>query len=150
MFVKNARNANEDAEIKKRDGVIATGQLEYLDIRVRDDTGEIGCRIGRRDYLRIGKELLERVPVGAHLLLHAVFWNGYRYAFIQNWIWLNEIENDLLQTYQAIPWNRDYKRRNKKAQGTLTFDEPKKPASNNTRHLDSIMSSFFNNTTRNQ
>lgn len=82
---KNARNANEDAEIKKRGGKVETGQLEYLDIRLRDDSGMIGARVGRKDYLAIGIELLEKVPVGAHLLVRAKFWNGIRYAFIQKW-----------------------------------------------------------------
>lgn len=85
LLHKNPRNANEDAEIKKRGGKIETGQLEYLDVRLRDDTGMIGGRIGRKDYLRIGIELAERVPVGAHLLVRAKFWNGIRYAFITKW-----------------------------------------------------------------
>lgn len=82
---KNARNANEDAEIKKRGGKIEVGQLEYLDLRLRDDTGVIGARIGRKEYLAIGVTLLENVPIGAHLLVRARFWNGIRYAFIQKW-----------------------------------------------------------------
>ena len=91
---KNPRNANEDAEIKKRGGKIETGQLEYLDLRLRDDSGMIGGRIGRKDYLRIGVEIAERVPVGAHLLIRAKFWNGIRYAFITKWKWINKGEKE--------------------------------------------------------
>lgn len=90
LLHKNPRNANEDAEIKKRGGKIETGQLEYLDVRLRDDTGMIGGRIGRKDYLQIGVELAERVPVGANLLIRAKFWNGIRYAFITKWKWLDK------------------------------------------------------------
>jgi DNA polymerase III alpha subunit len=79
---KNPRNANEENEIKKRDGKIETGQLEYLDIRLRDDTGIIGGRIGRKDYFRIGIDIVENVPVGSHLMVRARFWNGIRYLFI--------------------------------------------------------------------
>ncbi len=85
MIAKSPRNANEEANIKKRDGVIATGQLEYLDVRLRDDTGTIGGRIGVRDYLQIGVELAESVPTGAVLLIRARFWNGITYAFISKW-----------------------------------------------------------------
>jgi DNA polymerase III alpha subunit len=87
---KNARNTNEDAEIKKRGGKVETGQLEYLDIRLRDDSGIIGARIGRKEYLAIGVPMLETVPVGAHVLVRAKFWNGIRYAFIQKWKRLDE------------------------------------------------------------
>ena len=85
LIHKNPRNANEDSNVKKRGGKLETGQLEFLDIRLRDDTGTIGGRIGRREFLRIGRELLEQVPLGAHLLVRAKFFNGIRYLFIQKW-----------------------------------------------------------------
>lgn len=85
MIHKSPRNANEEANIKKREGKIETGQLEYLDLRLRDDTGTIGARIGRKDYLRMGVELAESVPVGAHLLVRAKFWNSITYAFVSKW-----------------------------------------------------------------
>ena len=88
---KNSRNANEEAEIKKRGGKIEKRNLEYLDLRFRDDSGTIGGRIGRKDYKRIGIDLLENVPVGAHLMVRAKFWNGIRYTFIQKW---KRIDND--------------------------------------------------------
>lgn len=90
LIHKNARNANEENEIKKRGGKIETGQLEYLDLRIRDDTGMIGGRIGRKDYLHIGIPLLQNVPLGAHLLIRARFYNGIRYAFITKWKRLDE------------------------------------------------------------
>lgn len=82
LILKNAKNANEEVQLKKRGGRLEKGQLEYVDVRLRDDTGQIGGRIGRFDYVRIGKDLLENVPVGAHLLIRAKFWNGIRYSFI--------------------------------------------------------------------
>jgi hypothetical protein len=85
LIHKNPRNANEENEIKKRGGKIETGQLEYLDVRLRDDTGVIGGRIGRKEYLRIGVELVENVPVGSHLMVRAKFWNGIRYLFVQKY-----------------------------------------------------------------
>ena len=85
LIYKNPRSANEEVNVKKRNGVLATGELEYLDIRVRDDTGMIGGRISTRDYRAIGVELAETIPLGTPLLLRARFYLGYRYIFIQQW-----------------------------------------------------------------
>lgn len=90
LIYKNPRNANEEVNVKKRGGKMETGPLEFLDVRLRDDTSTIGGRVGRFDYASIGKELMERVPLGAHLLIRAKFFNDIRYAFITKWKWLNE------------------------------------------------------------
>lgn len=82
---KNPRNMNEEVNIKKRGGVLETDNLEFLDVRLRDDTSIIGGRISRWDYQSIGKDLLEKIPLGAHLLIRAKFYNGIRYAFISKW-----------------------------------------------------------------
>lgn len=85
LIHKNARNANEDANVKKRNGKIETGPLDFVDVRLRDDTATIGGRIGRFDFQRIGKTLLEELPLGTHLLVRAAFYNGMRYAFIKKY-----------------------------------------------------------------
>lgn len=85
LIYKNARNSNEEVNVKKRGGKLETGPLEFIDVRLRDDTGTIGGRIGRFDFERIGRELLESVPVGAHLMIRAEFYNDIRYAFIKKW-----------------------------------------------------------------
>lgn len=85
LIHKNLRNQNEEILIKKRGGKIEKDPLEFLDVRLRDDTGMIGGRIGRWDFKKIGRELLESVPVGAHLMVRAKFFNGIRYAFITKW-----------------------------------------------------------------
>lgn len=85
LIYKNARDINEEVNIKKRGGKIEDGPRDFLDLRLRDDTGTIGGRIGRKEYEAIGKELLENVPVGAILLVRAKQWNGIKYAFIQKW-----------------------------------------------------------------
>lgn len=85
LITKNARNANEDINVKKRNGKLLTGPLEFLDIRVRDDTGTIGARVDRFKYMAIGKKLLESVPIGSHLMIRARMGNGIRFAFITNW-----------------------------------------------------------------
>lgn len=85
IIYKNQRNANEKVNVKKRDGKMLTGPLEYLDIRLRDDHGVIGGRVGRYDFERIGRELLERVPMGAHIMIRAKFFNDIPWAFITRW-----------------------------------------------------------------
>lgn len=89
LIYKNPRNANEEVNVKKRGGKMETGPLEFLDVRLRDDTGTIGGRIGRFDFERIGRDMLENVPVGAHLMIRAKFFNGIRYAFISKWKVIN-------------------------------------------------------------
>lgn len=85
LVYKNARNANEEVNVKKRGGKMERGPLEFIDVRLRDDTGTIGGRVGRFDFQRIGRELLESVPVGSHLMIRAKFFNNIRYAFITKW-----------------------------------------------------------------
>jgi DNA polymerase III alpha subunit len=85
IVYKNSRNANEEVNVKKRKGKLEKGQLEFLDLRLRDDTATIGARINRFDYLRIGKEILETIPEGAHLLIRAKFVKGIPFGFIQKW-----------------------------------------------------------------
>lgn len=85
IVYKNARNANEEVNVKKRNGKKETGPLEFLDLRLRDDTGTVGVRIGRFDFQRMGKEVLEKVPIGAHIMVRARFPPGIRFGFIQKW-----------------------------------------------------------------
>lgn len=85
LISKNPRSQNEDVLVKKRGGKIEKEQLEFLDLRFKDDTGVIGGRIGRKDYQAIGKDLLENIPVGAHLLVRASFYNDIRYLFVKKW-----------------------------------------------------------------
>lgn len=85
LIYKNARNANEEVNVKRRGGKMEKGPLEFIDVRLRDDTGTIGGRIGRWDFEAIGRELLERVPEGAHLMIRAEFYNNIRYAFIKKY-----------------------------------------------------------------
>lgn len=85
LIHKNMRNQNEEILVKKRGGKVEKRALEFCDMRLRDDSGTIGGRIGRWDFDRIGRELMDSVPVGAHLLIRAKFFNGIRYAFVTKW-----------------------------------------------------------------
>ena len=85
LIHKNPRDANEEINVKKRGGKLVTGATEFLDVRLRDDTSSIGGRISRFDFSRIGRELAENVPIGAHIMVRAKFFNNLRYAFITKW-----------------------------------------------------------------
>jgi len=85
LVYKNPRNANEEVNVKKRDGKLETGPLDFLDIRLRDDTGVIGARFSRWEYERQGKHVAENVREGAHLLVRCKFIKDIRFGFITNY-----------------------------------------------------------------
>lgn len=82
---KNPRDINEEMFVKKRGGKREKAPYAFCDLKFRDDTELIGGRISRWDYEKIGRELMDNVPKGAHLLVRCKFWNGVRYAFVQKW-----------------------------------------------------------------
>lgn len=88
VIYKNSRDANEEVIVKKRGGKLETGQTLFVDMRLRDDTGMIGGRIGRFDWFGFkdgspgGKAFVETVKEGAHLLVRAKFFNNIKYAFV--------------------------------------------------------------------
>lgn len=86
---KNLRDNNEEMFVKKRGGKLAPAPHTFIDMKFRDDTELIGARIKENDFERIGREILEKIPIGAHLLVRAIFWNGMRYAFVKKWKVLN-------------------------------------------------------------
>lgn len=85
LMHKNLRDINEEMFIKKRGGKREGKPFTFCDLKFRDDTELIGGRISRWDYEKIGRELMDNVPKGAHLLVRCKFWNGIRYAFVQKW-----------------------------------------------------------------
>jgi DNA polymerase III alpha subunit len=85
IIYKNPRDINEDVSVKKRGGKVEKGPQMFLDLRVRDDTGEMLVRIHRFDYMNIGVELMDHVPVGAHLLLRARMCAPIKFGIIQKW-----------------------------------------------------------------
>lgn len=90
LIYKSARNANEAVLIKKRNGKILTGPLNYLDIRIRDDTGQILCRIDRFKFNSIGRDLLEKVQLGTHILVRGNMKDNIRFVFITKWKLINK------------------------------------------------------------
>jgi len=84
LIQKNLRDSNEDINIKKRGGTVLTGPVIYLDIRLRDDTGQLLTRISRHDYKRMGEEIQNKIELGTMLMIRARF-IGYKFGFIKKW-----------------------------------------------------------------
>ncbi|MCK5604467.1 DNA polymerase III subunit alpha [Candidatus Pacearchaeota archaeon] len=81
LTYKKTKNENDAARVKKRGGQKWSAPLDYIDVRLRDDTDEIGGRVGRFDFKRLGN-----LPdTGAHLLVRAKFFNDIPWAFITKW-----------------------------------------------------------------
>ena len=96
LIYKNPRDVNDPNNVKKRNGEIITeGCMEYLDMKFQDDTGNMGGRVVRQDYMRMGLPITENVPIGTHLLVRAKFFTRdgefIPWAFIQNWKPLTEV-----------------------------------------------------------
>jgi len=86
---KNLRDALETGNVMKRGGVITDYDRQFrywLNITVRDDTGLAILTVRRKDYERMGKEILESVPIGAVLLVRGrMGGNGIRMLQIEKW-----------------------------------------------------------------
>lgn len=82
LTFKRDRDANEPAQIEKRDGKRATGQTYFIDVRFRDDSGSIGGRVGVKDR---PDDFNAAVNVGNHVLIRAAFYNEFNYAFVKRW-----------------------------------------------------------------
>ena len=68
---KNLRDALETGNVMKRGGVITDYDRQFrywLNITVKDDTGLAILTVRRKDYERMGKEILESVSIGAVIL----------------------------------------------------------------------------------
>ena len=92
LIKKNPHNINEEPIMKKqgRTTKITDGPLEYLDLRLKDDTGTIGGRIQKERYKTLGLPITEKVEVGAEMVVRATFYRDGQgkfipYAFITNW-----------------------------------------------------------------
>ncbi len=86
---KNLRDALETGNVMKRGGVITDYDRQFrywLNITVKDDTGLAILTVRRKDYEKMGKEILESVPVGAVILARGKMGgNGIRMMQIEKW-----------------------------------------------------------------
>jgi hypothetical protein len=86
---KNLRDALETGNVMKRGGVITDYDRQFrywLNVTIKDDTGLAIATVRRKDYEKMGKEILEAVPIGAVLLIRGrMGGNGIRMLQIEKW-----------------------------------------------------------------
>lgn len=65
LMKKNLRDLNEEKYLVRRNGKrVPDGQHNMLLFHIEDDTGTIICCIGAKDFLRIGKKMVEEAAIG--------------------------------------------------------------------------------------
>jgi len=85
LIHKGLRDINEEVLLKRRHGKRMHGPSAMVDMRLEDDTGDVLVRVNRFDYAQIGREIIERVPIGSMLLVRAKFGRGIRFGFVSKW-----------------------------------------------------------------
>lgn len=63
ILEKNLRDMNEYGSVVKRGGRVMKGNTQFLNLLIEDDTGSIICKIERRDYVELGKPLIEGAKI---------------------------------------------------------------------------------------
>jgi DNA-directed DNA polymerase III PolC len=77
---------NEAIRIKKRGGKVMKGQTQFIDLMCVDDSADSPMRFRIRpdNYLKIGKDIAENVPVGAWFMIRAWKIQGIDMMIIKN------------------------------------------------------------------
>ncbi len=81
---RTLKNANDHDKVEKR-GHVIQGQALYLNLKVRDDTGELGITINRDEFLEYGKPLLEEYKVGDWFCFKGRCTKGFRWCHVKRW-----------------------------------------------------------------
>lgn len=86
---------NEPVRIAKRGGKKVEGPTSALNMFVSDDTDELFCKIHRRDYVRIGKEIAERGRQGKviYALKGDVTDGDFRMMWVKEAFFIGEIDD---------------------------------------------------------
>ena len=90
----NRRDQNEAVLIAKR-GYRAKGQTQYLNMWVQDDTGKCFVKVTTRNFLRLGKPIVDRGRAGKSLYaFRGRFWNpgSFRMLMAEQVRFLGDLE----------------------------------------------------------
>ncbi len=88
---KNLRDVNEYESLNKRGGKIITFNPNFLLLDIEDDTGNIKCKINRREYKKWGKPLVEGSKINDWFLWKGrIRDNDWRIVQIERWRALEE------------------------------------------------------------
>lgn len=85
IMAKNLRDLNEAIAVQKRGGRVLEKQTEMLNLDVSDDTGTIKCAIGRFDYQRLGKKIVEEGKIGEWYVWKGFVRKGFLQVQIKQW-----------------------------------------------------------------
>ena len=88
------RDANEAVLIAKR-GYIMKGQTQYLNMWIQDDTGKCFIKVTQRNFLRLGKPIVDRGRAGkAIYAFKGHFWNpgSFRMLMASQVRYLGDVE----------------------------------------------------------
>lgn len=77
LINKNLRDMNETVLVARRNGKILRNNLNALFLQLEDDTSSINAMIGRFQYDRMGKEILETGELGSWWLVRGVLNPGW-------------------------------------------------------------------------
>jgi DNA polymerase III alpha subunit len=83
MVKKDLRDLNEPLFLQKRGGRYETGQTLFLNMTVEDDTASILLSVNKRDYLDIGKPLVETGRIGEWYLWKGWMRRGFRKVYVK-------------------------------------------------------------------
>lgn len=98
---KNLRDLNEYGNVVKRNGRKVTHHNLFLNLVVEDDTGSIIVKIGRHDYPKWGKPIVEAGKIGDWYLWRGrITQDGWRLVQIEKWRKM-EAETVAQQTFGA-------------------------------------------------
>lgn len=88
---RNLRDLNEQVFLEKRGGEKVTEDRFYLNFKLEDDTDMVGCKIGRKRYEALGKDIAETGRVGKDwYLLRGKITNDWRVLDVSEIINLNK------------------------------------------------------------
>lgn len=79
---KNLRDLNEYGNLVKRGGEVIKENNLFLNTVFEDDTDKIICTIGRFQYEKLGKEIVETGKIGSFYLIKGDVRNGWRKIYV--------------------------------------------------------------------
>jgi DNA polymerase III alpha subunit len=78
LMVKNLRDMNEYESLNKRGGKVITENNLFLNMTVEDDTDKIIAKIGRYQYNKLGKQIVETGKIGDFYLIKGTTQKDWR------------------------------------------------------------------------
>jgi len=85
LMTKNLRDLNEVINVQKRGGRMLTSHTEMLNFSISDDTGQLRCNIGRYDYPKIGKQIVEEGKIGDWYAFKGIVRKGFMSLSVKKW-----------------------------------------------------------------